>query len=273
VVAVVSAAKPATERDGLDDAVHIAAPWDERVSLCGRWQRTLAPLHHLPRPNVWDGCWSCLQAAAWVGRAHGALHALTMEEFATPHPNGAWGLPPNRWQPPDWVRAIASSALQGQAGVPAKSRQELALAYGPEIVCVCGSTRFHDQFQQANYDLTMAGKIVLTVGFYPHAPHAHGEGVGATAAEKLALDDLHKRKIDLADRVLVLNVGGYIGDSTRSEIEYAASVGVPVDYLEEEPSTAARGREGAARTGGIRRLAKKARKVFASLTTSMDEWT
>lgn len=103
----------------------------------------------------------------------------------------------------------------------------------PEIVCLCGSTRFYDAFQQANYDLTMHGAIVLSVGFYPHskAEHGHGEGVGHDSAEKVALDELHKRKIDLADRVLVLNVDGYIGESTRSEIEYAEKFGKPVDYL------------------------------------------
>ena len=105
----------------------------------------------------------------------------------------------------------------------------------PEVVCLCGSTRFYDAFQQANYDLTMAGKIVLSVGFYPHAKaeSGHGEGVGHDSAEKVALDELHKRKIDLADRVLVLNVGGYIGESTRSEIDYAVSIGRPVEFLEE----------------------------------------
>lgn len=104
----------------------------------------------------------------------------------------------------------------------------------PAIVCLCGSTRFYDAFQEANYRLTMAGVIVLSVGFYPHskAEHGHGEGVGHDSAEKVALDDLHKRKIDLADYVLVLNVGGYIGESTRSEIEYAESIGRPVEYLE-----------------------------------------
>jgi hypothetical protein len=113
-------------------------------------------------------------------------------------------------------------------------------ALRPEIVVLCGSTRFYDAFQQANYDLTMAGAIVLSVGFYPHAKaeHGHGEGVGHDSTEKVALDELHKRKIDLADRVLVLNVatpeypGGYIGESTRSEIEYAEKLGRPVDYLE-----------------------------------------
>lgn len=105
----------------------------------------------------------------------------------------------------------------------------------PKIVCLCGSTRFYDAFQQANYDLTMEGVIVLSVGFYPHATeeHGHGEGVGHDGVEKVALDELHKRKIDLADEVLVLNVGGYVGGSTRSEIEYAHRIGRPVLYLEE----------------------------------------
>lgn len=103
----------------------------------------------------------------------------------------------------------------------------------PERICLCGSTRFYDAYQQANYELTMAGKIVLTVGFYPHSPkQAHGQTVGCTPEQKVKLDELHKRKIDLCDRVLVLNVGGYIGNSTRGEITYAMEHGKPVDYLE-----------------------------------------
>lgn len=104
----------------------------------------------------------------------------------------------------------------------------------PLITVLCGSTRFYAAFQQANYDLTMAGEIVLSVGFYPHATaeHGHGEGVGHDSAEKATLDELHKRKIDMADRVHVLNVGGYLGESTRSEIDYAARLGKPITYLE-----------------------------------------
>ena len=103
----------------------------------------------------------------------------------------------------------------------------------PQIVCLCGSTRFFEYFQRANYEETMAGRIVLSVGFYVHnVTQAHHEALECTAEQKLALDELHKRKIDLADEVLVLNVGGYIGDSTRSEIDYAVSTGVPVRYLE-----------------------------------------
>jgi hypothetical protein len=103
----------------------------------------------------------------------------------------------------------------------------------PTITVLCGSTRFYDEFQQANYDLTMAGHIVLSVGFYPHAKakHGHGEGVGHDSAEKVALDELHMRKIDLADEVYVLNVDGYIGQSTGREIAYALALGKPISYL------------------------------------------
>ena len=102
----------------------------------------------------------------------------------------------------------------------------------PKIVCLCGSTRFKEAFDRANYELTMEGSIVLSVGFFVHRSDAHGENVGCTLEQKVALDELHKRKIDLADEVFVLNVGGYIGDSTRSEIAYAEAHGKPVRYLE-----------------------------------------
>ena len=105
----------------------------------------------------------------------------------------------------------------------------------PIIVCLCGSTRFYDVFQEANFQETMAGKIVLSVGFYPHTDwvnRQHGEVVGITPKQKLELDELHKRKIDLADEILVLNVGGYIGESTRSEIAYAQVHGKRIRWLE-----------------------------------------
>jgi hypothetical protein len=105
----------------------------------------------------------------------------------------------------------------------------------PKIACLCGSTRFYDQFQQANYELTMRGEIVLSVGFYPHAKteHGHGEGVGHGSAEKTALDELHKRKIDLADYVLVVSdETGYFGESTKGEIHYAVEHGKPVRFTD-----------------------------------------
>lgn len=103
----------------------------------------------------------------------------------------------------------------------------------PKIVVLCGSTRFYEAFQRANYELTMQGKIVLSVGFFMHSvEQAHSEDLGCTPEEKVALDELHKRKLDLADEALVLNVGGYIGESTTSEILYAAKYRTPVRFLE-----------------------------------------
>ncbi len=111
----------------------------------------------------------------------------------------------------------------------------------PPVVCLCGSTRYYNEFQQANYDLTMHGVIVLSVGFYPHAAaaHGHGEGVGHDSAQKTALDELHKRKIDLADEVLIVSdASGYFGESTAGEIAYAVAHGKPVRFT--EPAAQAR---------------------------------
>jgi hypothetical protein len=108
---------------------------------------------------------------------------------------------------------------------------------GPKIVCLCGSTRFYETWQQVTFDETCAGNIVLSVGFYPHADDkAHAAHVGITPEQKIALDELHKRKIDLADEVYVLNVGGYVGDSTKSEIAYARAHGKPIRWLEPDKS-------------------------------------
>jgi hypothetical protein len=114
----------------------------------------------------------------------------------------------------------------------------------PPVVCLCGSTRFYDQFQQANYELTMAGQIVLTVGFYPHAAsrHGHGEGVGHDSRQKAALDELHKHKIDIASYVLIVSDdSGYFGESTAGEIRYVQTLGKPV--LFREPAAEDRARE------------------------------
>lgn len=102
----------------------------------------------------------------------------------------------------------------------------------PRVVCLCGSTRFMDAFFDEGWRLTLDGKIVLSVGVWREGPTDHdGEWIGEEVKQRL--DQLHLRKIDLADEVLVLNVGGYIGESTRSEIEYAQKIGRPVSYLEE----------------------------------------
>lgn len=89
----------------------------------------------------------------------------------------------------------------------------------PTIVCLCGSTRFADKFFEIGWKLTLQGKIVLSIGVVKHAEHHGAEALGQDVADRL--DELHLRKIDLADEVWILNVGGYIGSSTAKEIRYA----------------------------------------------------
>lgn len=100
----------------------------------------------------------------------------------------------------------------------------------PRIVCLCGSGRFREAFERAECEETLAGKIVLTIGC-----NAHDVARSADLAHhKPMLDELHLRKIDLADEVLVLNVGGYIGESTARELAYAREHGKAVRFLEPE---------------------------------------
>ena len=100
----------------------------------------------------------------------------------------------------------------------------------PPIICLCGSTRFMEAFFVAGWRFTLEGIIVLSIGVCKHANDHGGEALGQDVADKL--DELHLRKIDLADSVFVLNVDGYIGESTRKEIEYAKSKNKPIRYLQ-----------------------------------------
>ncbi|MBQ0986494.1 hypothetical protein KBZ10_18645 [Streptomyces sp. F63] len=97
----------------------------------------------------------------------------------------------------------------------------------PEIVCICGSTRFVDEMRAVNRELTLAGIIVV-------APGEADELI--TDEQKTALDTLHLRKIDLADRVLVVNPDGYIGESTNREIDYAHATGKPISFTDPAPA-------------------------------------
>jgi|SRR4029077_420838 len=103
----------------------------------------------------------------------------------------------------------------------------------PTIVCLCGSTRFSEAFREANLRETLAGHIVLSIGVDTKSDRDLLLAGEITKADKNRLDGLHLRKIDLADEVLVLNVGGYIGDSTAGEIIYARDLGKPIRWLEE----------------------------------------
>ena len=96
------------------------------------------------------------------------------------------------------------------------------------VITLCGSTRFKVQFLEVQKRLTLEGNIVISVGLFGHS----GDDEVWTEGTKEMLDDMHKRKIDMADAIYVINVGGYIGESTRSEIEYAKRNGKEVRYLE-----------------------------------------
>src|SRR5690348_6351 len=103
----------------------------------------------------------------------------------------------------------------------------------PTIVCLCGSTRFADAFHEWNLRETLAGRIVLSIGCNTRSDADLMLAGELTEDDKVRLDELHKRKIDLCDEILVLNVGGYVGPSTQSEIAYARAHGKPVRWLEE----------------------------------------
>lgn len=103
------------------------------------------------------------------------------------------------------------------------------------VITLCGSTRFKDEFMNAQKRLTLEGNIVISVGLFDHSGDQEvweNMDEGTLTKTKEMLDDMHKRKIDMADSIYVINVGGYIGDSTRSEIEYAKKHGKEVQYLE-----------------------------------------
>lgn len=97
----------------------------------------------------------------------------------------------------------------------------------PSIICLCGSTKFKAEFLSANRGFTLAGHVVLMPGVFGHT-----DGGFLDKEMKKKLDDLHLKKIDMADVVYVINVNGYIGESTRREIEYAQSLGKTIRYLE-----------------------------------------
>ena len=98
-----------------------------------------------------------------------------------------------------------------------------------KVITLCGSTRFKNEFMETQKRLTLEGNIIISVGLFGHS----GDNEVWTEGIKEMLDDMHLRKIDLADEIFVVNVGGYIGSSTKREIEYAEKTGKRVRYLEE----------------------------------------
>ena len=104
----------------------------------------------------------------------------------------------------------------------------------PTVVCLCGSTKFWREFQKQNTEETLKGNIVLSIGATPGTDEdSFGHlGFEAYSILKEKLDQLHFRKIEMADEVLVLNIDNYMGYNTRREVEYARKLGKKVRYLE-----------------------------------------
>jgi len=105
-----------------------------------------------------------------------------------------------------------------------------------KVVCLCGSTRFTEEMLVKQWELTKQGYVVLGWCALPSS-YFSGEDkthIGDKEGVKEIVDEVHKRKIDLTDEVMVLNIGGYIGESTRGEIEYAKANDKPIFYLEEQ---------------------------------------
>lgn len=103
-----------------------------------------------------------------------------------------------------------------------------------KVITLCGSTRFKDDFMKVQKELTLKGNIVITVGLFEHSgDNEVWEDMkeGTLTSTKIMLDDMHKRKIDMADEIYIINVGGYIGESTKSEIDYAKQNNKKVKYL------------------------------------------
>lgn len=112
--------------------------------------------------------------------------------------------------------------------------QDAKRLFGCHIVCLCGSTRFSEAYQKANLEETLKGNIVLTIGCDMRTDAALFADMTEMERERVKerLDWLHLKKISLADEILVLNVGGYIGESTKKEIEHAEKNEKAIRYLE-----------------------------------------
>ncbi len=94
-------------------------------------------------------------------------------------------------------------------------------------VCLCGSTKFKDKFFEIAKDFTLKGYIVTMPMVFVHSGDEEINEV-----QKAYLDELHKAKIADADLVYVINCDGYIGNSTRNEIKWAAALSKKIEYLE-----------------------------------------
>lgn len=219
------AAAAAKIRELASDAT--PGPWQEH------WRSVFAPSRRVVASVAAAGLFpteaDAFHIALWHPGVADAVAALL--EHAYPiiasYPAGEFAHLENPWL--SLARRInARVAITRFIGEP------IARPKRPTVVVLCGSTRFSDAFREANLRETLAGRIVLSIGCDMRSDAEVFADLTAGDIEKVKadLDELHKRKIDLADEVLVLNVGGYVGASTGSEVEYAQRLGKPVRWLE-----------------------------------------
>lgn len=107
---------------------------------------------------------------------------------------------------------------------------------GTKVICLCGSTRFTPEMLITQWNFTKQGYVVLSWCVLPDN-YFQGEDknhIGDQEGVKEVVDRVHLRKIDLSDEIFVLNIGGYIGESTKNEVAYALSLGKAIRFLEPE---------------------------------------
>ena len=97
---------------------------------------------------------------------------------------------------------------------------------GYKVITLCGSTKFKNEFLKAQKELTLMGYIVISVGLFGHS----GDNEVWEDGIKEMLDDMHKRKIDMSDAIMVIDIDGYIGESTKKEMEYAKNQGKSIFF-------------------------------------------
>lgn len=158
----------------------------------------------------------------WEALWNDVLRAnMSKERVVSKRAQGGYDLgKPEGWERP---RSKDIIMVSQERGVPAPAYPSAS----PHVVTLCGSTRFKDEYTYCNRQFTLQGYVVLSCGFFSHADD---EELDATT--KAELDQLHLHKIDMSDSIFVINPDGYIGDSTRAEIDYAKSRGKDIHYLD-----------------------------------------
>lgn len=140
--------------------------------------------------------------------------------------------------PVDWIARQLAVQMQGfdpqkvsRSGWWIWPGQDL-LASRPQIVTLCGSTRFVDEFNRFRQYFTLKGMIVLSIEIVT-TQQRDEDPQHVNRPNKEMLDRLHLEKIKISDSIFVINKGGYIGESTLKEIEFAQAIRLPIEYMEE----------------------------------------